>query len=66
MRSHITLRADWGRYKAGHVLTVWQPDVELADGVVDPQRAATLIARGIAVAGVVEQPPTPTKKGKKE
>ena len=59
----ITLTKPWGRHPAGQVLKVWAPDVDLAGDVVDPQRAACLVADGLAVQGI---PEPAAKKGRKE
>ena len=58
----ITLTAAWGKRPKGSVLRVWTPGVALAADVVDPVRAAQLLADDLAVEGIPE-PAKTSKKG---
>ena len=60
----ITLVATWGGHKAGALLRIWQPGLEIAADVVDPGRALQLLEDGLAVEGLLQ--PADTKKKAKE
>lgn len=60
----ITLVAPWGQHKAGALLRIWQPGVDLDADVVDPGRALQLLDDGIAIEGLLR--PTETKPDTKK